>query len=179
MENVCAIFIDGGYLNRVLKQQFKEKDIDFLKLCEVICEQTGTKRLRTYYYNCMPYQRKNNPEDRKRYEKMQKFITKLRRLPRFEVRLGRLQMIGKDFKQKMIDTLMSLDITNLCFSRHIRHAILIAGDSDFVPAIKQAKELGAIIHVYYHPSTVHNEILDQADELHKIDEDIIKKCLKK
>jgi len=107
---------------------------------------------------------------------MQKFFTKLKRFPRFEVKLGRLQMIENQFKQKMVDVLMSLDITSMAYENQIQHVILIAGDSDFVPAIKKAKDYGSIIHLYYHPSSVHNEILDEIDELHKIDEVFLNKC---
>ena len=100
----------------------------------------------------------------------------LKRLPRFEVKLGRLQIIGDQFRQKMIDVLMSLDITNMSFENQIQHAVLIAGDSDFVPAIKKAKDYGIIVHLYYHPSSVHNEILDEVDELHEINEELIDSC---
>ena len=117
-------------------------------------------------------------EDQRRHIGMQKFITKLKRLPRFEVKLGRLQLIGNKFKQKMVDILMSLDIVDMCFDEQIQQAILIAGDSDFIPAIKKAKNYGAIIHLYYHPSSVHNEILDEIDELHEITEELINSCKK-
>lgn len=171
-----AIFIDGAYLNQVLKKHFRETEIDFLKFSESICERTETKRLRTYYYNCLPFQRKDNAEDSQRIQNMEKFLTKLRRLPRFEVKLGRLQLIGGFFKQKMVDILMSLDIVDLCYSRQIQHAILVAGDSDFVPAIKQARESGAIIHLFYHPTTIHHEILDHVDEIHEITKEFVDKC---
>ena len=169
----CAIFIDGGYLNRTLKKYFKEQKIDYLKFCENICSDLKLKRLRTYFYHCMPIVRKNNEEDLKKQVGMQKFLTNLKRLPRFEVKLGRLQMIGNQFKQKMIDVLMSLDITTMSYENQIQHAVLIAGDSDFIPAIKRAKDYGIIVHLYYHPSSVHNEILDEIDELHEINVDLI------
>jgi len=86
-------------------------------------------------------------EDKNRYAAMQRFITKLRRLPRFEVKFGKLQIIGGEFNQKMIDVLMSIDIVEKCLGKQIQHAILIAGDSDFIPAIKRAKDYGAIIHL--------------------------------
>jgi uncharacterized LabA/DUF88 family protein len=177
MAEKSAIFIDGGYLNRVLKDNFAEADFDLLKFCEKICGDTGTSRLRTYYYHCLPVLRKGfENKDREKIRRMESYLTKLKRLPRFEVKLGRLQIIGGMFKQKMVDVLMSLDITNLCFAGQIKHAILIAGDSDFVPAIKQAKDSGAVVHLYFHPKTVHNEILDNADELHEITGELVKSC---
>lgn len=49
-----GVFIDNGYFSKVLKSDFGELRIDFLKLSEKLCE--GTERLRTYFYWCMPYQ---------------------------------------------------------------------------------------------------------------------------
>lgn len=175
MEKV-AIFIDGGYLNRVLKECFDEQDIDYGKLSSIICKKINAEILRTYFYHCMPLIRNGNKKDEEKHIGMQKFITKLKRLPRYEVKLGRLQFIGGQFKQKMVDVLMSLDITKMSYDRQIQHAALIAGDSDFVPAIKAAKNNGAIVHLFYHPLTVHNELLDEIDELHPITKEFINDC---
>ncbi len=173
MYNRTSIFIDGGYLNKILKNKFSRAKIDYEKLCNLICNKLALIRLRTYFYHCMPIVRKGNNHDIKMQADMQKFLQKLKRLPRFEVKLGRLQNIGGRFKQKMVDILMSLDIADMCFDSQIEHAVLIAGDSDFVPAIKKAKAYGAIVHLYYHPSSVHNELLDEIDELHPITEELI------
>ncbi len=175
MEKV-AIFIDGGYLNRVLKEYFNEVDLDYNKLSLTICKRINAERLRTYFYHCMPIIRGGNKKDEDKHAGMQKFITKLKRLPRYEVKLGRLQFIGGQFKQKMVDVLMSLDITKMSYDKQIQHVALIAGDSDFVPAIKTAKNNGAIVHLFYHPFTVHNELLDEIDELHPITKELIKEC---
>jgi|SRR3989344_4329782 len=109
---------------------------------------------------------------------MQKFVTGLRRLSRFEVKLGELQMIGGQFRQKMVDLLMSLDIIDLSSGKQVKHIIVLAGDADFVPAIKRAKVKGVITHLFYHPSSVHNQLLDEVDELHIIDKDFLEKCKK-
>lgn len=173
-----SVFVDGGYLNRVLKNYFNKPDIDYIKFCDNLCAILNAKRLRTYYYNCMPIRRKGNESDEKRYAGVQKFFTSLKRLPRFEVKLGELQLIGGIFKQKMIDVLMSLDIVDICFNKQVEHVAVIAGDADFVPAIKKAKEHGVIAHLFYHRSSVHNELMDVVDELHEISEDLINKSKK-
>lgn len=167
-----AIFIDGNYLKEILKDNFF---IDYLKLCKEICNITKLNRLRTYFYTCLPIVRKNNKIDVKKHSSMQQFLSKLKRLPRFEIKLGKLQLIGNEFKQKMVDVLMSLDIVDMCFNKNIQHIILVAGDSGFVPAIKKAKDYGAIVHLFYHSKSVHNELLDTADELHEINTDLINK----
>jgi len=176
MGEKCAIFIDRGYLSEILKTEFNGAKLDYLKLCSKICLDLKIERLRTYVYTCLPLVRKGNSEDIFRESKVQRFLTKLKRLPRFEVKLGKLQLIGSQFKQKMIDVLMSLDIATMSYEEQIQHAVLIAGDSDFIPAIKKAKDYGVIVHLYYHPSSVHNEVLDEVDELHEITEELINSC---
>jgi len=172
-----AIFIDGGYLGKVLKNHFSEPRVDYLKLSNKICEDLNVSRLRTYFYDCMPVIRENNERDKRKHAEKQKFISKIQRLPRFEVKKGKLQIIGGEFKQKMVDVLMSLDIVDMCFDKQIHHAILVAGDADFVPAIKKAKDCGAIVHLYYHPSDRNDALLDEIDELHPLTDEIISKVL--
>jgi len=75
----AAVFIDGGYLNKVLKNYFSEIDIDYEAFSEKLCEAVDAKRLRTYFYHCMPLVRKGNKEDELRHAKMQKFIHKIKK----------------------------------------------------------------------------------------------------
>ncbi len=175
-----AIFIDGGYLNRILKNYFGESDVDYKKISEYICKELGIECLRTYYYTCMliRIRRKGNEDDEVRYGNMQRFIMNLRRLPRFEVKLGELQMIGGQFRQKMVDLLMSLDIIDMSSEKQVGHIILIAGDADFVPSIKRAKVRGMIAHLFSHQSSIHNQLLDEVDESHVINERFIVRCKK-
>ena len=44
----AAIFIDGGYFEKVIKNEFGEVPIDFAKLVEVLSG--GRELLRSYYY---------------------------------------------------------------------------------------------------------------------------------
>ncbi len=172
----CAIFIDRGYLSQVIKDQFNGGSVDYFRMCDKICHDLGLERLRTYVYTCLLLIRKNNLEDIKRKANVQKFLSKLRRLPRFEIKLGKLQWIGNQFRQKMIDVLMSLDIATMAYEEQIKEIIVFAGDSDFIPAIKKAKDYGVVIHLFYHRSSVHNDLLDEVDEIHEINLDLINSC---
>ncbi|PIN77608.1 NYN domain-containing protein [Candidatus Woesearchaeota archaeon CG10_big_fil_rev_8_21_14_0_10_34_12] len=172
----CAIFINGSYINKILKSQFSEAKVDYLKFSEKICSDLKLRRLRTYFYHCLPLVRNNNPQDISRKANMQKFLANLKRLPIFEIKLGKLQIIRNQFKQKMIDVLMSLDTANISYEKQVQHIILIAGDSDFIPAIKKAKDCGIITHLFYNPSSVHNEILDEIDEIHIINTEFVGGC---
>jgi uncharacterized LabA/DUF88 family protein len=135
--------------------------------------------LRTYYYNCLPYQR-NPPtqEESLRFAQAQKFHTALRALPRFEVREGMLVYRGNDDKgrpiyvQKGIDIQFGVDLVLLSAKQQISHAALIAGDSDFIPAIGVAKNEGVLIHLY-HGATPHRKLIEIADERTRITADFL------
>ena len=92
-----AIFIDGGYLNKILKNEFNSADIDYGKLAATVAH--GKEILRTYYYNCPPYQGpRPTPNQKKLRDSATTFFTSLSRLPRFEVRLGKLAYRGMNDK---------------------------------------------------------------------------------
>ncbi|MAG01858.1 NYN domain-containing protein [Candidatus Pacearchaeota archaeon] len=173
-----VILLDGGYFNRTLKDFFQIEKIDYLKLSKNIINDLDLSNLRTYYYHSLPIVRKGNIDDKRRFSVMQRFLSELKRLPRFEVKLGKLQLIGGQFRQKMVDVLMSIDIIKKSLNDEIKHIIIIAGDSDFIPAIKMAKDHDKIVHLFYHPSSVHNALLDEVDELHPITKDLIERWKK-
>jgi len=114
MHRVC-FFIDGSYLDHVLRSISGGKRVDYQTLVHAIVEKAGGDRevIRTYYYHCLPYQ-ENPPttEQSERFGKMQGFFRALQRTPRFEIRQGRLSYRGLDnlgkpiFEQKRVDLLL-------------------------------------------------------------------------
>jgi len=142
--------------------------------------------LRAYYYHCLPYQ--SDPpsdEEKKRFSKAQKFFNNLSKLPRFEVRLGELAFRGYKntgspiFVQKMVDILLGVDLVLLAAKQRISHAAIFAGDSDFLPAIKVAKNEGVIITLFHgttHPP--HDNLWEIADERVPLNQEIINKILR-
>jgi uncharacterized LabA/DUF88 family protein len=100
----------------------------------------------------------------------------LKDTPRFLYRPGRLQRIGGEFKQKHVDVHLSVDLVKLSCKHSIDKAILVTGDSDFVPAVDVAKEEGVVTILYYSnipPMYIHREILEKCDEKYLIDADIM------
>jgi len=170
-----AIFIDGGYIAKVLTKH--SIYIDFSLLSKELAQ--GKEILRTYYYNCLPYQSNPPTADEKiRFSKAQKFYYALERFPRYEVKEGRLAKRGNEFEQKGIDTLLSIDLVNLAASGKISDAVLLAGDSDFIPAIKVAKGYGVNIFLYYDKDTYHNALWQICDERIAIDLILLNKVKK-
>ena len=159
-----AIFIDGGYIDALASKEFSVRvDYDkFVKeVVNVISSRTAEPLdlLRTYYYNCLPFQ-SSPPTDSEaaRFAGQRHFFEALTRLDRFMVREGRLAFRGHDnqgkpiFQQKRTDLLLGLDFALLSGKHQITHAALVAGDSDFIPAVEIAKQEGIVVSLFHGPS---------------------------
>ena len=170
----CAIFIDGGYLAKVLENDFGRPRLDYQKLSDTLAG--SHERRRTYFYDCMPYQgNPPTPEERQKHSAKSKFIHAITRsVQRFQFRQGRLRKTGAgQFEQKRIDVLLGIDMVRLCSKKQIDIVVLIAGDSDLVPAVEASKEEGAIVQLYYVKRSVSDELLNVCDERYEIGQALI------
>ena len=177
MVHRIAIFIDGAYLANVLRNEFERARIDFQTLSDIIAG--NAEILRTYYYNCLPYQgNPPQPEDKRRYDAARRFYDALMMLNRYEVRLGRLEFRGLDsdgkprFEQKRVDILLGVDMVQLAAKGHIQEAVIVAGDSDFIPAISAAKSEGVIVRLF-HGDQCHDDLRREVDERIRFDQAFI------
>lgn len=174
MNSRIAIFIDGAYAQRVAVDEFSGVSIDFGKLADRMAN--GANVLRTYYYNCLPYQsRPPSVQERERFDNARRFYHALAMLPRFEVRQGRLELRGNRadgspiFEQKRVDIMLGVDMVQLAAKGHIQQAILLAGDSDFIPAVAVAKAEGVLVRLF-HGDNCHVDLLREVDERVKLDQ---------
>ncbi|MAH45763.1 hypothetical protein CMI37_08025 [Candidatus Pacearchaeota archaeon] len=175
MGKICAIFIDGGYLRALLKR-YNNFPLDYLKFSDKISKVINAERLRTYYYDCLPILKKDNEKSKIDYDNKKNFINKLMQLSRFDVKLGELQLIKDTYKQKKIDVIMSLDIAKKCFEKQIHYAVLIAGDSDFVPSVEEAKNYGAIVYLFADKDSLNKELFNKADEFFPLNKEFFEDC---
>ena len=166
MNNRVAIFIDNGYLSKVFTDGIK---IDFIKFSEVVCD--GKERLRTYFYDCKPYvSEPPTAEEKVKISQYNRFASKVEALPRFQMRFGKLRRNSDgSFEQKRVDILLAVELVRLSWSGQIGHAVIVTGDSDFVPAIEAAKDAGVITKLYYSRRSVHDELLSAVDERCEMD----------
>ncbi len=160
-----AIFVDLGYLNAITRKLGNLR-VDYEKLVESLISKDGDSLYRVYMYYCPPFQGSPpTPEERLRKSNLDRFIKKLKNIPRFEIRMGKLTKTKKgDYIQKRVDTYFAIDLVKLSIKGSIKKAILIAGDSDFVPPILEAKENDVIVKICYYQNTIQTELLESCDE---------------
>jgi uncharacterized LabA/DUF88 family protein len=179
-----ACFIDGGYLDKVLRNEFSSAKIDYAKLAEWMAG--GIPLLRTYYYHCLPYKSGTPTQDEnERFSSMERFLNSLEKLPKFEVRKGKLEFRGwqgdgtQIYIQKRIDVLLAVDLTSLSAKGSITHAAILTGDSDYLPAIEMAKNQGVSICLFHgSKDKPHRELWQVCDERKAITADIIQIILR-
>ncbi len=180
------VLIDNGYLSAILRDEFNSTRVDYLKLSALVCK--GYYRLRTYIYDCLPYQ-SNPPTDEQKnlYAGKVKFFNALSKLPSFEPRFGKQRPRGAIYVQKGVDVLLAVDLVRLSSKGQIQKAFLIAGDGDYVPAVKAAKDDGVSIKLYHSGAfqstpdghtmpKYSNELWQICDEREIISDALIKQC---
>jgi len=146
----CIVFIDGAYLSLVSKflGNGKHLKFDIKKLAENLAKNQNFNCKEIFYYNCPPFQ--GTPptvEQEKRKAGYDKFISKLD-LAGINVREGRCQMINDEYTQKGVDVLLSIDLVRK--ASKIKNFILIACDTDFVPAINDIRTKDKVKVILYY-----------------------------
>jgi len=138
------IFIDGSNLYHITKKVNRELGKSFLFDIERFIEYLAGEEelIKTFYYTA-PLNRKKDLET---YSKQQKFFSKIRKIPNFELVLCRMQKEKIDGKTiylvKEDDIHLAVDMVNLAHKNSYEGAILVSSDGDFVPAIKIVQEVG-------------------------------------
>jgi len=173
---MLAVFIDGGYIDKVLQEEFDGCRVDYGLLARLLAGDTEV--LRTYYYSSPPHlSHPASEEERARQAGSDSFFRALSRLPRFEVRLGkcerRYDVNGEVYyEQKRVDVLMAVDMVLLATKHRIERAVLLTGDSDLIPAIEVVRNEGVLVHLY-HGGRPHNELWNASDDRTQLTTDMI------
>jgi uncharacterized LabA/DUF88 family protein len=159
-----AVLIDGGHL-RVLTRKAKHiYDPDYIEKAAHACVEPDETLVRILYYDCAPFNGKVKlPVSGAEHEfkGSDQWLKHLAAKDLFAVRLGVLKFRGfkpkkipvkaqalsdddfkPDFEQKGVDMRIGLDIANHAAMRSVERIILVSGDTDCLPAMKQARIRG-------------------------------------
>ncbi len=170
----AAIFIDGGYFFNHLHEEGVPLDYDWLAayLLGPVRRNLPIDLMRAYFYYCAPWV--SDPPEEMELRRMQEhrdLVDQIERTNRWQVRLGKLEQRWEGrkryYEQKRVDVLLSVDLVRHAAASHIQHAVIVAGDSDFIPAIAAAKESGVTVSLWCGPrKTVHQDLAWLVDEIH-------------
>lgn len=138
MERV-AVFIDGNNLYHNLRSECGNTRLDYSKFVQWLCK--DRKLVRAYYYNA-PL-----PEDSEQGQQQQTFFSRLKSIPYFEIRLGRLEPRGDTLVEKGVDIALAVDMVSMAFKNHYDVAVLVSSDGDFSKAVTAVKDSGKHVEV--------------------------------
>ncbi len=131
-----AIFIDGSNLYHCLDQEFHHPKVDVEKFADKLRD--GRRLVRTYYYTAAHKQ----ADDPARYADQQKFFTRLKYIPYFEIKLGRLEKRPTGLVEKGVDLQLAVDMLVMALNDVYDTAVLVSGDGDFSYVVGHVKERG-------------------------------------
>ena len=163
-----AIFLDGSNFYYALKNGFGRTDIDMAKVSSVLA--AGRELVRTYYYNAA------YPSNHAKARKQQQFFQGLRRTPYLEVRLGQLQLKEGVLVQKGVDVKLAVEMIDFGFRNTYDTAILVSGDSDFVPAVQFVKNLGKHVELVVVQGQPSWHLQDACDKTVVLEQDSLTDC---
>ncbi|MEW5947189.1 MAG: NYN domain-containing protein [bacterium] len=153
------VFIDGSNLYHALKKVYLRANVDFeYMLANLVTP--GRELIRAYYYNA-PVIAEEAPEN---YRNQQRFFSALKKIPYFEIKLGRLVRRQNRIVEKGVDVKLAVDMVSKGLKNQCDVAILVSGDSDFAEAVQIVKDAAKHVEVAY-PLSAHpaNELLDKCD----------------
>lgn len=174
-------FIDGGYV-RALAKRFGKPLIDPRTLANNIAysglvQLWGTPKgayqpkdflsvssariglTRVIYYDARPDEGVDSA--------IQEYWKTIELLPDTEIGFGALR--GRPRRQKRVDGLIAVDMLEGAFSGLFQVAILVAGDSDFVPIVEAVRRRGVMTVVAAEEGSLADELRREADRVWPLD----------
>jgi uncharacterized LabA/DUF88 family protein len=147
-ERVC-IFVDGENLFHSGKREGIE--VDCLKLKEILV--AGRKLVRPYYYGSAMRERGHST-----------FFDLLRHAG-FEVRLLESMQFGSARFEKGVDVMLVTDMLVLAHRNIYDVAVLVAGDRDYLYAVRALKDMGKRVEVAAFDDSCSRELGLTADQM--------------
>lgn len=159
-----VILVDGGYLRACAKKSKKNYDNNLIEQFCPTCFVADEYLFRIFYYDSPQYRGKVNlpvSGNETTFQSNDRWLSDLAKLERFAVRRGTLgfrgwrpkstpisgaQITDADFspifEQKGVDMRIGLDIATFSERQSVDRILLVCGDTDMIPAMKQARKSG-------------------------------------
>jgi uncharacterized LabA/DUF88 family protein len=141
-----SIFIDGGYLFRAFKEEYSLDGYRYSpkRLIRRISEESVL--VKVHYFDSI-----NNRDAATKQKQERFFYGLLRDKLGWDVEILPLQWPdGVNAEQKGVDTSIALKLHALAIEGEYEVAVLLAADSDFVPAVDRVKKTGRVVRNAYY-----------------------------
>lgn len=183
-----TVLIDGGHLRACALDAGRDYNNDLIERFARSCFVEGEYTFRIFYYDAPPFRgRRTQPVsgEEKVFAGSDKWLKDLDKLERFAVRRGTLgfrgwkprtipiagpQLRDSDFKpvfeQKGVDMRIGLDIATFAKNRTVERILLVSGDQDMIPAMKEARKAGLEVgSIQLEPPALdlHDQIVSHSD----------------
>lgn len=169
----AVVLLDGAYLDHLAQGPWahggRPLPLDLRRLTRHLNQ--GRRPQAVYYYYALPWiSDPPLPAEHHFRGQQEKFLAFLASDPRWVLREGRVERRGGTrpgdwvFEQKRTDVQIAVDMVRLAWRGEAEHIILLAGDSDLIPALEDAKAAGIRITLAYHPGAVHRDMLAACDD---------------
>jgi len=180
--NRIVILIDGNNFYKGCQLNFSRTDVDCRKLGQKLSREIDGQLMRIYYYNAHV----SKSIDPLGYQRQQKFFDNLRATPFITLKLGHLvyhrlrneQGFSSQYfpTEKGIDVQIAVDMIRLGLLKACDGVILVSGDSDYIYAVRFAKDLGTNVYIASFPMGGSNELRNEGDGSVLMDLEFIQDC---
>lgn len=138
-----TIFLDGSNFYHRLKDEelnFKQLlDFDYKKFADWLSH--GRKIINCIYYVGLVRKEKNNIKSEELVRNQQKLFSNLEK-QNWNIKTGYMMVHDKDYKEKGVDVKLAVDILDMAYQDKYDIAIIVSSDTDLIPGIQRARELG-------------------------------------
>jgi len=168
------IFVDAGYFTEHWVEKvcnIPRTEFNFGDFSTWIGGKNGFPQLdsvrliRTYYYDGLP-----EPRYAQKYKEQKLFHDYLSYVfPNYEVRTGQLVKRKGGWEQKGVDAILAIDMIDKAYTDQYDVAILVAGDLDHHPAVKNVKNSGKEVYGVYYGNSFSQDLINEFDLKHLLE----------
>lgn len=137
------VFLDGSNFYHRLRDpelNFKQLlDFNYKGFSEWLAH--GRVIANCIYYVGLVRKEKNNLKSQELVRNQQKLFANLQK-QKWEIKTGYMMAHDKDYKEKGVDVKLAVDILDMAYQNKYDTAIVVSSDTDLIPGIIRAKELG-------------------------------------
>jgi uncharacterized LabA/DUF88 family protein len=169
------VFIDAGFLSKLSKYFGGGKYLtyDIIQFSKNLAKEQKLDCKHIFYYTAPPFQSERpTKEENERFRRYEIFREKLSNNKIMSVKEGRCQRLKAgnkfEYSQKGVDALLIIDLISVPLQYSlVKKVILMANDSDFVPAVKRLKELRVEVLLFTFYSKNRESSFSRSNELLK------------